>query len=474
MSEPRAPDSPRHRLGGLWLASLLLLVAGVLLRMPTLELPLEGEGARLATGAHVLGVGAEAAQAQPPDWAGTSSRLLVWLTAPLTTWMASPTMALRVITLVLGALWAPLVLLVGLCLGAGRRASLLAGVLTMLHPALAYGAVIADTASLGGVLLLGSVLGLGSGRAGRRRLGALLAALLPLAYALATPAAVVLVAFFVWRERSTPWRVAPALLLLLGVVLTPLPTVPPEAPAVSTRLLALFVQWWPVAALVVFLPGLVRTTIALLRSAGPDARLGLAVAGGGFLVVVATLALDGGQGFGFFEAGLGAALPVVPLVLLASVAGTGAGRARGRGIIVVAGLLALLASLAVVSAPVQTTVRPKAPLLAGRLAPLGNALRAAADAAGEGGWVSLDAPELDPATTFRLQDFAAGRGYYVTPTDDAMHPLPEETWKRVREVIIVSRRADWSEVTTLDGTGIFRTEVLGRHGPWFVVRVALT
>ncbi len=458
----------------MWLAALLLLVVGVLLRMPTLELPLEGDGARLATGAHVLRVGADTAQAEPLDWAGATSRLLVWLAAPLTAWMASPTVALRAITLVLGALWAPLILLVGLRLGVGRRASVLAGVLTTLHPAVAYGAVLADAASLGGVLLLGSVLGLGSRRAGTRRVGALLAALLPLAYALATPAAVLLVAYFVWRERATPWRIAPALLLLLGVLLTPLPTVPPGAPAVGTRLLALIVQWLPVAVLIVFLPGLVRSALAVVRARTPDARLRITVAGGALLMLLATLALDGGQGFRFFEAGLGAARPVVPLALLAGVAGMGAALARRRGVALAVGLLALFASLGVVSAPVQTTVRPRAPLLAGRLAPLGDALRAAADAAGEGGWVSLDAPDVEPATTFRLKDFAAGRGYYVTPTDDAMHPLPEETWKRVREVIIVSRRADWSEVTTLDGTGIFRTEVLGRHGPWFVVRVALT
>ena len=450
---------------------LLLFLAGALLRLPTLELPLEGDAARLATRAHVLAGG----EAEAEDWAGAEHRLEAWLAAPLTRVLPTPTLAWRVVTLLLGALGAPLLFLLARRLGAGPRLALAAGLLFAVHPAGLYGTVEAGTSALGGVFLLGGAAALGSPRRGPRRLGAVLVALLPLAYAFATPAAVLLVALATWRERSTPWRLGFALLLLAAVLMTPLPYPPLDAPSLGRRLLALLGPWLLVSTLVLLVPGLLASVRRLLVGRrGADPGLAVAVAGGAFLLVFATLLLDGGRGYRFAEAGLAAALPAVPLVLLAGLAGRARTGASGRRGLAVAGLLATVASLGVVSAPVQTTLWPDAPLLAGRLAPLSAALRRAAAEAGEGGWVSLDAPDLDPATAFRLQDLAPGRGFVVPTPDAAELPLPEDVLLEVKTLVVVSRRPTWPTVTTLDGRGIFRAEVLGRYGPWVVVRVALT
>ena len=162
------------------------------------------------------------------------------------------------------------------------------------------------------------------------------------------------------------------------------------------------------------------------------------------------------------------------LLLLAGVAGARASGPRMRALASLAAVGGLVVTLLVVSAPVQTRLSPRAPLLAGRLAPLGEAVRAAARAAGDGGWVSLDAPEIHEAVALRLKDFAPGRGFVIPDVGSSSLPLPDVVLQSNRPVVVVSRRENWAQVTTLEGQGIFQARILGRHGPWVVVRVERT
>ncbi|MFV1958040.1 MAG: hypothetical protein ACC662_01370, partial [Planctomycetota bacterium] len=310
--------------GGVLLHVALLLLTGLLLRLPVLDLPLGGEAATIATQGERLATGEGSTVPSGPV-------LMPLLLAPAIGLGANPTAAFRWLDVVLGLSLAPLLLLLGRTLGAPRGTKWAAW-LVALHPAVLSGAGGADagTAGLVGFLVLAALGRLGSPRVGPRRLGAAIAILLPLADPVAAVYLPGLLAYAVLRE---PRRAVTVLLLAIGltvVLFTPLPAWGlAGASTPASRLVVFALQWVPVATLAFLLAGLARGVARLGR--GP-ARALLGAWGVGavlhvFVVLVLPLApprlLFGG-------AALVTAVPVVPLLVLAGSVGLAAAPRRRR------------------------------------------------------------------------------------------------------------------------------------------------
>jgi hypothetical protein len=435
-----------------YLLPLLFLVA-FCVRTPSLGLPLEGEGAVIAAQA---ARGLALSEGHPP--------LMPALTSVGVGLGASPTAALRWIDAFCAALLAPLLALLALGLGLARTHAALAGFILAVHPLALAGAGGIDPGSgaLATALVLAALAGLAAGRMGAARLGALAALLLIPADRVGLVLAVPLLWHYARRETSP--RVQTAVLMLGAglLVATPLTwwTVTFGAgPALADALL-----WLLAATLGVLLPGLPRGVRALAAS-GETGRIWLLVA-----LLAACAALLGTSA---------SALAVLPLVTLAGVEGAWAWSAAWRRRLVpgaVGG--ALVVSTWLVSGGLQAAL-PLEPSAAGRLHYLREAMQAAADTAGENGWIVLAVGEGRPAEQTSLADLQPERWTWVerAGTADSAAPrrllvFPAAAFESGRSVAVLAAAGRGDGIHTFDGAGIYHEKVVREVGPYVVLRAS--
>ena len=188
---------------------LILFLVGILIRLPTVTLPLEGRAAVLASVADSLG--------HSRVWAlDDSPPLQPFLVAILVASGADATRALRILEGLAGAALAPLLMVLALRMGMGVRVSRYGGLALLVHPMLVVhaGGSRPDGNAMSVFLLLGAFGLLLSAVASRRRWGAAASAALGLAH----PAGVLYMApaiiGFATRERVAAWRHAAVVVAL--------------------------------------------------------------------------------------------------------------------------------------------------------------------------------------------------------------------------------------------------------------------
>ncbi len=431
----------------------LLFVVAFCLRTPTLGLPLEGDSAELA------GYATQLAEGGPWIRSGTAP-LLTWLTAVAGSVGASPTAALRWIDAFLLACLAPLLLLLGVRLGLDRGRAALLGGLVAVHPLALAGAGGIDpgSSSLAACLLVAALVTLGSRSLVILRLGAGVVLALCLADAAALALAPPLLWLYARREASPRFQTA---VLMLGAgLLLAAPFLWFAWPANSVELGGVGL-WLLAATLGVLLPGLVPGLVLLSRR-GEVAHAWLAASGAAALLV-----LTGGPV---------AAVVLLPLILVAGIEGSmsllGAWRRR---LVPAAVGGALVVSVWLVSGGLQAALLPDAPAAAGRMHHLREAMRSAATAAGERGWIVLAIADGRPDEQASLADL---QPHHWTWTERAaadggarrLHVFPAAAFESGRSVAVIAPAGREDGIHTFDGAGIFHEEVVREVGPYVVLR----
>jgi len=441
----------------------LLFLVGVLLRLPSLALPLGASDAALAVAADELG------RARWPDLHGHGPLLPLLLALPVAAG-ASAVVALRLLGVLLGALAPLLFHRLALRLGLDGRAAALAGLLLALHPVLIAHAGGPEAGAQGLALVLLLVAGLrvvGNGE-GTRRTPFLFALLATLAWPAAAPYLLLVAVWALAAERG--WKARAAVIapvaLALGLALY-------AGSGKAAGPIALLALALPALGLVVLLPAIGVGWLRLLRRLDPSRRF---LAGWSSAVLLHAVLLGTGLLRPGSVWGWEAAAPTVllaPFLVLCAVEGLAA-LARGwrlrLGFAALA--FALLAALLAGLGPAQ------AGLLGGHLGPagrqhdLGVAARLAQREAGPAGWVALDLgrERLDEARALALW---LGERTLVTPESGGPTSAPEG-WPLGGPpslALLTASEPAPGQVTTLGGFGIFAQEHAGRSGPYHVLRV---
>lgn len=430
-----------------------LFLVAFCVRTPSLGLPLEGEGARLAANA-----------ASGELLAEGSAPLMPALTRVAVALGTSPTVGLRWIDAFFASLLAPLLLLLGLGLGLARPRAALAAFILAVHPLALAGAggIEPGSGALATALALAAAAALAAGGAGRARLGALAALLLIPADTLGCFLAVPLLWHYARRETSPRFETAVLMLGLGALVATPLTWWRwhgGAGPGLATALL-----WLLSATLIVLLPGLPRGVRAVATS-GETGRVWLLVS-----LLAAAAAWLGASS---------SAIAVLPLALLAGIEGTWGLRATWRRRLVPAAVGgALVVSTWLVSGGLQAAL-PLEPAAAGRLHYLREAMQAAADTAGQNGWIVLAVGEGRPAEQASLADLQPERWTWVerAGTHDALAPrrllvFPAAAFESGRSVAVLAEAGRGTGIHTFDGAGIYHEQVVREVGPYVVLRAS--
>ncbi|MDJ0973741.1 MAG: hypothetical protein QNJ98_04720 [Planctomycetota bacterium] len=462
----------------------------LLLRLPTLSLPVEGEAAVLAS--EVERVGTERGWVSP----GTPPTLPL-IGGVLVATGLDPTRALRFVDLLLGCLVAPLGFALARRLGAEQGAATWVGLALALHPFLAVnaGGVHPGPDALGLVLLLAALAALASPTPAARRLGVLLAMLLAVSHPAGPLYLLPLLTVYALNEPGPRWQVLLPVLGVVAIVAGPVAVLPGRGGAADLG--TLLFAWLPLAGLGVLWLAVPRGVRTLLRSTAPEARrrgpLLLAWAAGAVFHVVFLVGPGLGRPVGFeLDTASGGAL-LVPLIVLTGLVGLGAWAAQAARL--GAGLrwtrravtaVAAAAAVYVVTGPLQIAVAPAHPAAAGRLTWMREAVARAADAAGDRGWIVLGVAEGEPATQASLADAHPARAIHrraplpETPAEDGLRvllPFPASAYPADEPfglVVPAPRReeaATFDPVTTFDGAGIFEQEPIARVGAYLVMRV---
>lgn len=459
------PRAPRPRPGGLpWrLVPALLLLVGVLLRLPSLGLPLGPVDARLAVAAEDL------AAERGADLGGHGPLLPALLTVTTASGLPAAT-TLRALGLLLGALLPLALQRLARRLGLTERAAALSALLLALHPlALAHaGGPEAGTLGAGLLLLLLGLARLAHGGGGPHRGALVLLAAAPLAHpatwAFLPPLAVLLLA----AEPRPLGRALTGLVLAGALTLGLTRGAGAPSDALAALLLAL-----PVAGLLVPLATVPRGARALLPDAHAQRPLLLAWLGGALLtfVLLATGTLRPGVRWRLDD--LGAALLLAPPLLLLGAQGLEGLAARWR-LRLEAGtaLLTLAAGLLLALPPAQARLLPAGSADAGRLLALREALRAAAREAGPSGWVALDLGEGTASEARAARPWLGGRPLLIPPASGGgTEPPPGWPDGGPRSLALVTVAPEPGGTTTLGGFGIFLQEPASTSGPYTVLRV---
>jgi hypothetical protein len=391
--------------------TVVLLALAV--RLPSLGLPVDGEGARLAT---ALG------RALP--------------------FVSSPTLLLRLLDL-LGALaLPPLVLRAARSLGATSASGLAA--LAAAHPVLVgwAGGPEAGLLGLGTALLLAGLHGRDRAPAGAL---AVVPLLVPLGLFLVAPSLL----RFLRRERRWPWRVGVLLVAGGAAWLGWPPAEPFTSDALARRIFALALVGVPAVSLVVLSPSAARGLRRLPR--------GTLVGGAAYVLGLLVGLRRGAPSFSW--EGFAALVPLVPLVLLAA---ADAGRRLVRGAILAAVVVVPFVALG----PLQRFLAPGWPGPAGRLDRLKTAVEQAAEAAGPDGWVGWALGPGEQATELRLSDLLPGR------RSGRLEDLPVESAPSGLALGAVVRADRLDEEVAVGGRTILVATPLARIGDYVVVRLA--
>ena len=441
-----------------------LLVPGLfslalVVRLPTLGLPLEGASAVLASVADQISRG------QGWDFAGQAP-LLPLLTTILLGLGLPATLALRWTDALLAAALAPLLAVLLGRLGVSFKARTGAALLLAVHPLalLGAGGMQPGSGSAAGALLLLTLICLLSDRAWVRRLGAGLTLLL----CAADPGALVFVPALLWTfaraESDLRFQTGLVLLGCLLVLLSPLLWL--DLTAGPRASLGRAVLWLLMAGLLVLLPAVPRG-LAALWSCGQLARPWLIGAGACLLVAVL-----GGPVF---------SLGLLPLLVTAGVLGAPLlyGRLGPRvSIRAIAGTslaTAVLLSLWVA----YGDFRWDRSAGGGRARLLRKALDSAADTAGPGGWIVLAVAEDHPAEQASLADLAPNqwtwtrRAAAVADNAGGLRQLlvfPAGNFEAGGSFAVVAEAGEAGSIETFGGVGIYEQELVVQIGPYVVLR----
>ena len=491
-----------------WLAALLALALSFAARFPAASLPIEGDAVAYGALARALARGdgytidGASHDRSPPAYPAVVSLAIRG--------GASVTDAVRRTSLALGALVAPLTVLLGARLVRGRLSPWLVAALASLHPALVLfaGGLVPGSEALAIDLVLGSFLLLSGSSRGVRALGLVLAALVPLARYDATPFAIAAIGLAVVRRpagTSLP-RVAAgtACAVLLPLLLWCL-----RNAAVSGSPLghgyashAFSIARVPQNLLVLAALVLPAAGLGLLSVFAPSGAKALwnvegeprALARAALLACLAHLllvALFAGPTFGhdgsmsFSSGSLRFGLAIVPFVLVAAAAGLASRPAAWRTTVAVATLVPSLAlSALLASGPLQRSL-PMAPMEAARLDLLADAYRAAVAEARDSDWIAFDlAPRANAGVEIFLEDLGPSghrvgvvkapeipRGLFPRP--DVL-PFAVELPADRRAVLVTDRPVPEGPIYTAGGQGIFHRVLLssiGRPGRDAVVTI---
>lgn len=457
---PRPAPAPRLPRGTV---PALLLLVGILLRAPSLALPLGDADAEIANAAHAW------AGERGASLAGHGPLLTLLLVVPLSAGLPAEAV-LRVLGLAFGAL-APLLLhRLVLRLGSSPRAAAFAALLAALHPVLVAhaGGPEAGEQGLALLLLLGAALGFAGRPAGTRRRALASAVLATLAWPGAWPYLCAVAIAAVRAEAGTKPRGIAAALALAALAYAVLGR--PWGPPSPEGLLVLAV---PMLGLGLLLPWVALGWVRLTRDpARPRALLrAWSAAALGHLVLLAA-GLAGPSSPWGWGAG-GPCVLWVPWFALGATEGL-QGLARGWRLRLEAGglLAALLVSLLLGLGPAQAGLLGEHLGPAGRLHALGVAARLADREAGPEGWLVLDVGAEHLAQAQSLARWTGARPSLVTPRSGGpTSPPPGWPEGGPPTLALVTLAPEPGPVTTLGGYGIFNQEAAGRVGPYAVQRV---
>lgn len=454
----RTNDSPLPA----WVAPGLLLLVGILLRVPALALPLGADDAVLAGAAEDLAAG------RLPDLEGRGPLLPVLLWLP--TLLGVPAaVALRWLGLLLGAL-APL-LFHGCARGIGFsvRGAGFAALLLAVHPLLVahVGGAEAGAQGLALTLLCLALRRLAWGSEGTQRAVLACAAGIALAHPGGWPYMLALLPA-AWRGETT--GKGRAFVLGVGALLLAFGLTQRHGPEGSLGGAAVLLL---VLALVVLLPQLAWGLTVLLRGA-QQARGALFALASASVAHLVLLALPWTRpGVVVSGDGLGAGVLLVPCAVLAVAVGAARLRAPWRVRLEGSALaLGLVGSLLAGLGPTQSALLGEQAGLAGRLNDLGKAVKLAAHEAGPGGWVAVDLGEDTAAQGHALRGWIGDRHLLVAPASGGSTEAPAG-WPQggPRTLALVSVRPEPGAVGTLGGFGVFSQEHAGLSGAYHVLRV---
>lgn len=432
-----------------------LFCVALLVRLPTLGLPLEGASAILASVADQLsrGRGWELAGQAP---------LLPLLSSILVGLGLSATSALRLTDVLLASSLAPLLLVLLRRLGHPGKLGVAAGLLMAVHPlgVLGAGGLQPSGGSAAGALLLAALCCLLATGTWQRRTGAVLTLLL----CGADPAGLIFVPLLLWLYARTEegTRVQTGFVLVGCLLFVGAPLLWLDLLAGPSLRLGEAALWVLVAGLAVLLPAL-PYGLAGLWSSGRAARVWLV--GGGVSLLSAIL---GGPVF---------SLGLLPLVVAGCVLGVplvyaGSVRRMALGTVTAAALLAVWIA--------HGGLPPgQAPEGAGRLHLLRTALASAAATAGADGWIVLAVAEDRPAEQASLADLAPGHWTWARRAvssegspDDLRRLLvfPAANFEPGRSFAVLAEAGKTGAIETFEGAGIYEQEVIRQIGPYVVLR----
>ena len=448
------------------------------LRLPALSLPLEGQGARLASLGNELGT--------ERGWVPSGEAPLVpALSAILVSSGLHPTQALRILDLLMAVLLP--ILGAGLAGALGCRLSTRYwfALLLAVHPLLilGVGGALVGTAGVASVLVLGGFWASAAARPGVHRLALVAGCLLPFC----SPSAAVFTPALVWlHARGEPGRLRVIGPLIGGLALVFGPALPAWTAGLPEDALSFAIGWLPLALLGGLLIGVPRGTGGLLRSEGTSgmvARAWLMSAVG----LLALLLLRGLEGPLAFDLDSSAGLLLVPPLLLAGLVGIGRSQWRFAPLLRLSSVVVgILLGLFVGHGGLQVRLDPGANLAAGRLEWLRGASHQAASLVGPGGWIVLDVAEMDADAQASLADTLEGRWLWRRdPLADGASPAPVRqlptfparsypAGDRFAMVMPAPRRGHSSvlePLTTFGGASIFRQDIVDRVGAFLVLEL---
>ncbi len=453
---------------------LILFFAGVLIRLPTLTLPLEGRAAVLASVADGLGHSRVwAVEDSPP--------LQPFLVAIVVASGADATRALRVMEGFAGALLAPLLMLLALRMGFGARVSRYSGLALLVHPMMIVhaGGARPDGNALALLLLLVTFLLLLSPLASRRRFGAAGGVALGIAHPAGALYMATALLGFATRESVSAWRNVAIGLGLALFFFGPCSVLNLVTTSGGASSFAPTTVWIAVAALGLLVLGLPLGIVSALREGawvGWILRAWMVAAA----VHLGLIVVRGApEAFAWSWDLLGTGCLLVPLIVLLGMRGVVPFDGRvALSIRAVSLLVGLLTVAALVFTNQMGWMLGAKPHPGASLAKLRTAARLAASQAGPKGWILCDIEPDFAAAECSLAD-VFGDQYFWSPHDKrpsdptahirTLRRFPAAAYKPGNPIVVLARAGTLGETRVLSDGTILRHEVVDQIGPYVIL-----
>lgn len=456
------------------------IVLALVLRLPSVGLPLEGEGARLASQTDAL----MDRQELPGD--SSEGGLVALLATAVAAAGLTPTLGVRVLGLGCALLLPLLAFALARRFGGSFAAAAGCAFLMGVHPfvVIEVGGALSGSAGVELVVLLTALLAVTSPRAWVRRPGLLVGLALP-HVAVSGLVYLPLITVLHQRRESVGWlRVAGLLVSVASLALSPaLRGLPGPGPVDPVQFLVL---WVPLVCLGVLLLGAPRGWRVLAAKAG---EIGTAWRAWSLAAVVHVglllgLGLEGTLGLALDGSG---GLALVPFVLLMGVVGCLAIRASWmRWALGVASFAAVLCTGWLGFGSAQARLTPGADTAALRLTWQRDVCADAARLVGRDGWIVLDILEDEPDAQRSLADLL--KGHWVWRREDltgsaresALRPLltfPAPAWQGGTFAMIRPTPTRGGRIGRLEDevsfgpTARFDQDAVLRVGPWLLVEL---